>query len=101
MKQSTAIGNLKLASEENKSGRRDLGVVTVLRFLHFVVFDLFFDWLQLDGAYRDYFEVTSALRAGDDFALVNVFLVNIQIGLAFRTINHNGLRLKKSAPVNI
>jgi hypothetical protein len=101
---STVIGNLKLVSgeDEDKVERPDLRVVTVLRFLHFViVFYHFFDWFQLDGTYRDYFEVATALRAGNDFALVNLFLVDIQIGLTFRAINHNGLRLNKSAPVNI
>src|SRR6266436_6622508 len=106
---STVIGNLKLVSgeDEDKVERPDLRVVTVLRFLHFVIvfyhfFDYhFFDWFQLDGTYRDYFEVATALRAGNDFALVNLFLVDIQIGLTFRAINHNGLRLNKSAPVII
>src|SRR2546429_40626 len=102
MKQNTAMGNLTRASEENRRSRPDLGIVTVLRFLQFiVVLYFFFDRLELDGTYRDNFEVAAAFRAGDDFALVNLVLIDIKIGLTFRAINHNGLHLNNSAPVNI
>src|ERR1700719_1911142 len=102
MKQNTATGNLTRASEGNRRTQPDLGVVTVLRFLHFiVVVYFFFDRLELDGTYRDNFEVAAAFRAGDDFALVNLVFLDIQIGLTFGAINHNGLHLNNSAPVNI
>jgi hypothetical protein len=82
--------------------RERLGIVTVPHFLHLFLVDyFFFDWLQLEGTYGDHLEVAAALRAGNDFAFFNVVLINIEIGLAFWTINHDGLRAVKSAPVNI
>jgi hypothetical protein len=93
--QSKAMKNLKRISEENGVLRKGLRVVTVLRFLDFsVVFDLFFNGLQLDRVHRNYFEIAAALRAGDEFAFIHFFLVNIEISFAFRAINHNGLHPK-------
>jgi hypothetical protein len=109
---SAATRKRKPISEGNTWVReKSLRVVTVLRFLGFVVVLYFFlDWLQLDGTDRDNFEVTAALRTGNDFTFVNLFFIDVEIGLAFRTIDHDGLRAKpelltpdqdKSAPVNI
>jgi len=70
-----------------------LGVITVLRFLgFFVVVYLFLDRLQLDGTDCNDFEVTAALRTGNDLTFVNLFLIDVEIGLAFWTINNYGLR---------
>jgi len=81
---------------------RTLGEVTVFGFLRLFLVDLFLSyWLQFDGIYRDYFEIATALRAGDDFSLIDVVLFDIEIGLAFRTINHNCLRSDRTPPVNI
>jgi hypothetical protein len=73
---------------------RDLGIVTVFGFLLAGIVDNgLFDRLQLERTDGDDFEIGAALGAGDDFALVDFFFVNIEIGFALRTVNHDCLRV--------
>jgi hypothetical protein len=70
---------------------RRLGEVTVFAFLHFffVFFDVsFFYGFQFKRTGSNDFKVGAALGARDDFALVDIFLFNVQIGFAFGTQNH-------------
>jgi hypothetical protein len=67
-----------------------LGIVPIPHFLKFLlVDDSVFHWLELNGADGDDFEISATLGAGNDFAFIDFFFVDIEIGFAFWTINHN------------
>ena len=102
----TAVENLRLIRERVAGMQGRLGIVPVPHFLKFFfVDDCLFHRLQFDGADSDDFEVRATLGAGNDFAFVDFFFVDIEISFAFWTINHDrppGLDgCSKSAPANI
>ena len=84
--QSPSRGSLTVADRRS-------GIVTVFGFLFFfVVLVAFFYCFSLERTCRDHFEVCTALRARDDFALIDLVLFNVQIVLAFRTEHHKASR---------
>src|SRR5208337_968102 len=64
-----------------------------LLFLFFLLLVLFVFLVFHPGQFQRLnphnFEIGAALRAGDNFALVNFLFFNIQIAFAFRTHNHD------------
>jgi len=67
------------------------GIVTVfaLLFLFVLVFLVtFLNRFEFQRIGRNDLEVGATLGAGDDFALVYLFLFNVQVGIAFWTQNH-------------
>jgi len=74
--------------------------VTVFRFLFLFLFFLFFDRLELERIYGNDLEIGAALGAGNDFTLVDLIFLNVQVAFTFRTINHECLRAR-SYPDNI
>jgi hypothetical protein len=80
---------------------RDLEI-TVFDFLFVVLLvDLFIHGLQLNRTNRDYLEVGTAFRAGDDFSFIDLIFVDVEVGFTFRTMNHKGLHSIKKAPLII
>src|SRR6185437_6865592 len=67
-----------------------LGGVAVLFFLFFR-FVLFLDRVQLEWIGGDDLKVSAALRAGNDFALVHLVFLDVEIGFTLRTENHKCL----------
>jgi len=73
--------------------RSDLRVVTVFLFLFgfFLFFYIAFsDRLQFERTGGDHLEVGAALGAGDDFALVYLIFLDVEIGVALGTQKHTG-----------
>src|SRR6202044_1810798 len=81
-----------MVRRENQMSRsgRSLRIVTVfaLLLLFFLFFVAFFDCFQLERAGRDDFKIGPTLRARNHFALVDIFLFDVQISFAFGTKHH-------------
>jgi hypothetical protein len=82
-------------SEEQKARhaaegfRRGL-LLTVFALHFFFLFHVaLFDRFQFQRAGRDHFEVGATLGAGDDLAFVDFVFLDVQIGFAFGTKNHD------------
>src|SRR5579872_6941688 len=71
--------------------QRTLGIVAVLLLLFCLFLVLFVDRVQLQWISRDYLEIGAALRAGNDFALVHLVFLDVEIGFTLRTENHKCL----------
>src|SRR6185312_4792312 len=66
-----------------------LRVIAVFSFFFLFIFlVLFLDRFEFDWINRGYLEVGSALGAGNDFALVDLIVLNIKAGLALWTVQH-------------
>src|SRR5271165_5750830 len=71
----------------------ELFVLRVFVGVLVVVFVLFFvHRFEFDGVGGDHLEVSPALRARDHFAFIDLFFVDVEIGLAFWAVHHASLR---------
>lgn len=76
-------------------------LVGVLNFLFLVfVITLFVDRLQFDGIDRDHFEVSATFGTRENFALVDLVFIHIEVSFAFWAIKHES-NLREKSPLLI
>jgi hypothetical protein len=85
--------------EASEDGKWRSGIVSVLRLLFFgvgvflviILYVPFVHRLEFDGIGGDHLEVRAALRARDDLPFIDFIFLDVEIGLAFRAVQHASL----------